>query len=92
VSTSAWAPPRGYRPLRPRHLSRRRQVHQQLRLLYGEYQSLSRVLTFDDAGLGQRSSSSRCFGLCLGGRSGLISGRHDFFLRHRRRGLISLLG
>jgi hypothetical protein len=57
-----------------------------------EYYKLSRVLTFDHAGFGQRSSSSRRFGLRLKGRSGLLGGWRSFFLRHRRGGLISLLG
>jgi hypothetical protein len=42
-----------------------------------------RVVTFNDAGLGQRSLSSRCFGLRLGSGSGLLSGRRGFFFRHR---------
>jgi hypothetical protein len=57
-----------------------------------EYYTLSRVLTFDHAGFGQCSSSSRRFRLRLGGRSGLLGGRHGFFLCHRRRGLIPLPG
>jgi hypothetical protein len=44
------------------------------------------------AGLGQRSSSSRRFELCLRGRSGLLGGRRGFFPRHRCRGLIPLPG
>jgi hypothetical protein len=43
---------------------------------------LSRVLTFNDAGLGQRSLSGRRLGLRLRGRSGLLSGRRGFFFRH----------
>jgi hypothetical protein len=43
---------------------------------------LSRVLTFNDAGLGQRSFGSRRFGLRLRGGSGLLSRRRSFFFRH----------
>jgi hypothetical protein len=53
---------------------------------------LSRVLTFHYAGFGQRSLSGRCFGLRLRGGSGLLSGRRDFFFRHRRSGFIPLPG
>jgi hypothetical protein len=53
---------------------------------------LSRVLTFNDAGLGQRSLSGRLLGLRLRGGSGLLSGRCDFFFRHRRSGFIPLPG
>jgi hypothetical protein len=59
--------------------------------LWGYY-SLSRVLTFDYAGFGQRSLSSWCFGLRLRGGSGLFSGWRDFFLRHRCGGFIPLPG
>jgi hypothetical protein len=52
----------------------------------------SRVLTFNDAGLGQRSLSSRRFGLHLRGGSGLLSGRCGFFFRHRCSGFIPLPG
>jgi polyisoprenoid-binding protein YceI len=55
-----------------------------------EYYSLSRVLTFDHAGLGQCSFSSRRFGLLLRGRSGLLGGQHGFFVRHHCRGFIPL--
>jgi hypothetical protein len=58
----------------------------------GGYYSLSRVLTFDHAGFGQRSLSSRHFGLRLRGGSGLLGGRRDFFFRHRRKGFIPLPG
>jgi hypothetical protein len=67
-----------------------RQVHQRLRLLFGGYYSLSRVLTFDHAGFGQRSLSSRRFGLRLGGGSRLLSGRRGFFFCRRQRGFIPL--
>jgi hypothetical protein len=52
---------------------------------------LSRVLTFNDAGLGQRSLSGRRLGLRLRGGSGLLSGRRGFF-HHRRSGFIPLPG
>jgi hypothetical protein len=41
---------------------------------------LSRVLTFNDAGLGQRSFGGRRFGLRLRGGSGLLSGRCSGFI------------
>jgi hypothetical protein len=53
---------------------------------------LSRVLTFNDAGLGQCSLSSRHFGLRLSGGSGLLSGRRGFFIRHHCSGFIPLSG
>jgi hypothetical protein len=56
------------------------------------YYSLNRVLTFDYAGLGQRSLSDRCFGLRLRGGSGLLIGRRGFFFHHRCRGFIPLPG
>jgi hypothetical protein len=56
------------------------------------YYSLSRVLTFDHAGFGQRSLSSRRFGLRLRGGSGLLSGWRGFFFRHHCRGFIPLPG
>jgi hypothetical protein len=56
------------------------------------YSNLSRVLTFNDAGLGQRSLSGRRFGLRLRGGSGLLSGRCGFFFRHRCSGFIPLPG
>jgi hypothetical protein len=49
-----------------------------------------RVVTFNDAGLGQRSLSGQCLGLRLRGGSGLLSGRHDFFFRYRCSGFIPL--
>jgi hypothetical protein len=52
----------------------------------------SRVLTFNDAGLGQCSLSGRHFGLRLRGGSGLLSGWRGFFLHHRCRGFIPLPG
>jgi hypothetical protein len=58
----------------------------------GGYYSLSRILTFDHAGFGQRRLSSRHLRLCLGGGSGLLGGRRGFFFRHRRRGFIPLPG
>jgi hypothetical protein len=42
----------------------------------------SRVLTFNHAGLGQRSLSGQRLGLRLRGRSGLLSGQRGFFFRH----------
>jgi hypothetical protein len=54
------------------------------------YYSLSRVLTFDYAGVRQHSLSGRRFGLRLRGGSGLLSGRRIFFFRHRYRGFIPL--
>jgi hypothetical protein len=57
---------------------------------FWEYYSLSRVLTFDHAGLGQCSFSNRHFRLRLRGRSGLLDGRRGFFVRHRCRGFIPL--
>jgi hypothetical protein len=56
------------------------------------YYNLSRVLTFDYAGFRQRSLSSRRFGLCLRGGTGLLGGRRSFFFGHRRRGFIPLRG
>jgi hypothetical protein len=56
------------------------------------YYSLSRVLTFNYAGFGQRSLSGRRFGLRLRGGSGLLSGWRGFFLRHRCGGFIPLPG
>jgi hypothetical protein len=60
--------------------------------LGGGYYSLSRVLTFDHAGFGQRGLSGRRFGLRLRGGSGLLGGRRGFFFRHRCRGFIPLPG
>jgi hypothetical protein len=72
-------------------LSTRRQVHQSylttMTTLRGYY-SLSKVLTFDNAGFRQHSLSSRRFGLRLRGGSGLLSGRRSFFFRHCCRGFI----
>jgi hypothetical protein len=56
------------------------------------HSNLSRVLTFNNAGLGQRSLGGRRFGLLLRGGSGLLSGQHGLFFRHRCSGLIPLLG
>jgi hypothetical protein len=53
---------------------------------------LSRVLTFNDAGLRQCSLSSRHFGLRLRGGSGLLSGRRGFFFHHHYSGFIPLPG
>jgi hypothetical protein len=61
-------------------------VHQRLQLLFEECYNLSRVLTFDHAGFGQRSLSSRRFGLRLRGGSGLLGGRRGFFFRHSVEG------
>jgi hypothetical protein len=52
----------------------------------------SRVLTFNHAGLGQRSLSDRCLGLRLRGGSRLLSGRCGFFFCHRSGGFIPLPG
>jgi hypothetical protein len=52
----------------------------------------SRVLTFNDAGLGQCSFSGRRLGLRLRGGSGLLSGQRGFFLRHHCGGFIPLPG
>jgi hypothetical protein len=49
-----------------------------------------RVLTFNNAGLGQRSLSGRPLGLRLRGESGLLSGRCGFFSRHRCSRIIPL--
>jgi hypothetical protein len=56
------------------------------------YYNLSRVLTFNYAGFGQRSLNGRRFGLRLRGGSGLLSGRRGFFFRHRCGGFIPLPG
>jgi hypothetical protein len=61
------------------------------------YLNLSRVLTFNDAGLEQcslsgRRLSGRRLGLCMGGGSGLLSGRRGFFFRHLCSGFIPLPG
>jgi hypothetical protein len=53
---------------------------------------LNRVLTFNHAGLGQRSLSGRRLGLRLRGGSGLLSGRRGFFFRHRCSGFIPFPG
>jgi hypothetical protein len=85
----------GCRSPRPQRLSTRRQAHQcypmTMTTLRGYY-SLSRVLTFDYAGLRQRSLSSRRFRLRLRGGSGHLSGRRGFFFLHRCRGFIPLPG
>jgi hypothetical protein len=77
VSSSPWAPPLGYCSFRPQCLSSRRQVHQSYltstTTLRGYY-NLSRALTFNYAGFGQRSLSGRRFGLRLRDGSGLLSG------------------
>jgi hypothetical protein len=51
-----------------------------------------RVLTFNDAGFGQRILSGRHLGLCLRGGSGLLSRRRGFFFRHLCSGFIPLPG
>jgi hypothetical protein len=56
------------------------------------YSHLSRVLTFNDAGIRQRSLSGRHFGLYLRGGSGLLSGRRDLLFRHLCSGFIPLPG
>jgi hypothetical protein len=50
--------------------------------------NISRVLTFNYAGLRQRTLSGRRFGLRLRGGSGLLSGWSGFFFRHRCSGFI----
>jgi hypothetical protein len=87
------APPMGYRFPRPQHLSTKGQADQSylaamttLRV----YSHLSRVLTFNDAGLRQRSFSGRRFGLCLRGGSRLLSGRRDVLFRHLCSGFIPI--
>jgi hypothetical protein len=52
----------------------------------------SRVLTFNNVGLRQRSLSSQRFGLRLRGGSRLLSERCGFFFRHRCGGFIPLPG
>jgi hypothetical protein len=52
----------------------------------------SRVLTFNDAGLGQCSLSGRHFRLRQRGGSRLLSGWRRFFFHHRCRGFIPLPG
>jgi hypothetical protein len=54
--------------------------------------SPERVLTFNDAGFGQRNLSGRHLGLCLRGRSGILSRRRGFFFRHLCSGFIPLPG
>jgi hypothetical protein len=56
------------------------------------YFNLSRVLTFNYAGFGQRSLGDRRFGLRPRGGSGLPSGRRDFLFRHHCGGFIPLPG
>jgi hypothetical protein len=88
-------PPTGSLFPRPQHLLARRQVYQSNMVTtttLRRHSNLSRVLTFNDAGLGQRSLSGRRLGLHLRGRSGLLSGRRGFFLRHRCSGFIPLPG
>jgi hypothetical protein len=51
-----------------------------------------RVVTFNDAGLGQRSFSGRRLGLRLRGGSGFLSERRGFFFRHLCSGFIPLPG
>jgi hypothetical protein len=51
-----------------------------------------RVLTFNDAGLRQRSLSGQRLGLCLRGGNGLLSRRRGFFFRHLCSGFIPLPG
>jgi hypothetical protein len=56
------------------------------------YSHLSKVLTFNDAGLRQCSFSDQRLGLRLSGGSGLLSGRRDFLFRHLCSGFIPLPG
>jgi hypothetical protein len=94
-ATSSTAPLPGYHFPRLQHLSTRGQVYQSYlattTTLRG-YFHLSRVLTFNDAGLRQRSLCGRRLGLCLRGWSGLLSGQHDFLFRHRCSRFIPLPG
>jgi hypothetical protein len=53
---------------------------------------ISRVLTFNDAGLGLGSLHGRRLGLRLRGGSGLLSGQRSFLFRHRCSGFIPLPG
>jgi hypothetical protein len=53
---------------------------------------LSRVLTFNDAGLRKRSLRGRHLGLRLRGGSGLPSGRCGLLFRHCCSGFIPLPG
>jgi hypothetical protein len=52
----------------------------------------NRVLTFNDAGLGQGSLHGQRLGLRLRGGSGLLRGRRGFLFRHRCSGFIPLRG
>jgi hypothetical protein len=56
------------------------------------YSNLSRVLTFNNAGLRQCSLSGQRLGFCLRGGSGLLSRWRGFFLRHLCSGFIPLPG
>jgi hypothetical protein len=89
------APQPGYHSPRPQRLSSRGQVyHSYLAItttLRG-YFYLSRVLTFNDAGLRQRSLSGRRLGLHLRGGSGLFRGRRGFLFHHHCSGFIPLPG
>jgi hypothetical protein len=95
VSSSPLALPLGYRSLRPQRLSTRRQVHQSYLNDYDysrRFFDFSRVLTFNNAGHGQRSLGERRFGLRLRGGSGLPSVWCGFLFRHRCGGFIPLPG
>jgi hypothetical protein len=73
----------------------RRQVHPSYLHDYDysrRFFDFSRVLTFNNAGHGQRSLGDRRFGLRLRGGSGLPSGRHSFLLRHHCGGFVPLPG
>jgi hypothetical protein len=95
VSHPLRAPQPGYHSPRLQHLSTRGQVYQSYlattTTLWG-YFHLSRVLTFNDAGLRQRSLSGRRLGLFLRGGSRLLSWRRGFLFRHRYGGFIALPG
>jgi hypothetical protein len=56
------------------------------------YFNLSRVFTFNYAGLGHCSLSGQRLGFCLRGGSGLLGRRRGFFLRHLCSGFIPLPG
>jgi hypothetical protein len=75
----------GYHFPQLQHLSTRGQVYQSYlattTTLRG-YFHLSRVLTFNDAGLRQRSLCGWRLGLCLRGGRGLLSGQCGFLFRH----------
>jgi hypothetical protein len=73
----------------------RRRVHQSYLHDYDysrRFFDFSRVLTFNNAGHGQRNLGDRRFGLRLRGGRGLPSGRCGFLFRHHCGGFIPLPG